>query len=134
LAGGAEYGMRIWLRPDALAKLELTPGDVIAALREQNIQAPAGQIGGPPAAPGQEYTYTVRAPPRLSTPEEFENVLLRATADGRLVRLKDVARVELGAEFYRSFGRVNGNPCGVLLIYMLPGANQIETANLLYER
>src|SRR5690606_180754 len=65
LAGGAEYGMRIWLRPDALAKLELTPGDVIAALREQNIQAPAGQIGGPPAAPGQEYTYTVRAPPRL---------------------------------------------------------------------
>jgi hydrophobic/amphiphilic exporter-1 (mainly G- bacteria), HAE1 family len=117
LAGGAEYGMRIWLRPDELARRELTPADLIAALREQNIQAPAGQIGGAPSQRGQEFTYSVRAPPRLSTPEEFGNVLIRTTPDGRIVRVKDVARVELGGEFYRSFGRVNGKDAGVTRAY-----------------
>ena len=134
LAGGAEYGMRIWVRPDELVRLELTPGDVIHALQEQNIQAPAGQIGAAPSKRGQEYTYTVRAPSRFSTPEQFGNVIVKSTPDGRLVRVSDVARVELGGEFYRSFGRVNGRDAGVLLIYLLPGANQVETANGLYQR
>jgi multidrug efflux pump subunit AcrB len=99
LAGGAEYGMRIWLLPDKLSKLKLTPADVIGAIRQQNIQAPSGQIGAAPSKPDQEFTYTVRAPGKFSTPEEFGEILVRATEDGRQVRLKDVARVELGGEF-----------------------------------
>lgn len=132
LAGGAEYGMRIWLQPDKLAKLQLTSGDVIAAVRQQNIQAPAGQIGASPSKPDQQLTYTVLAPGKFSTPEEFGEILVRATEDGRQVRVKDVARVELGGEFYKSFGALNGKPAGVLLIYLLPGANQIESAKGVY--
>src|SRR5512145_3029252 len=90
LYGGAEYGMRVWLRPDDMAKLELTPADVISAIREQNLQAPAGQIGAAPSPPGQEATYTVRAPGRFSTPEEFESIIIRSTASGALVRIRDV--------------------------------------------
>ncbi len=133
LAGGAEYGMRIWLQPDKLAKLALTPADVISAIKEQNVQAPAGQIGGAPSPADQEFTFTVRAPGRLSSPEEFGEILVRSTDDGRQVRVKDVARIELGAEFYKSFGRYNGKPAGVLLLYMLPGANQIESAHGIYQ-
>jgi hydrophobic/amphiphilic exporter-1 (mainly G- bacteria), HAE1 family len=130
---GSEYGMRIWLQPDKLAKLGLTPADVMSAIREQNLQAPAGQIGGAPSRADQEYTFTVRAPGRLASPEEFENILVRSTDDGRQVRIKDVARVELGAEFYKSFGRYNGKDAGVLMLYLLPGANQIESAHGIYK-
>jgi len=133
LGGGAEYGMRVWLQPDKLAKLQLTPADVIGAIREQNIQAPAGQVGGAPSKPDQEFTYTVRAPGRLSTPEAFGEILVRSTEDGRQVRVRDVARVELGAEFYKSFGRYNGSDAGVLLVYLLPGANQVESAHGVYK-
>ena len=132
LAGGAEYGMRIWLQPDKLANLKLTPSDVIGAIKQQNIQAPAGQIGASPSKPNQQLTYTVLAPGKFSTPEEFGEILVRATDDGRQVRVKDVARVELGGEFYKSFGALNGKPAGVLLIYLLPGANQIESAKGVY--
>ncbi len=132
LAGGAEYGMRVWLKPDKLAKLQMTPGDVIEAIRQQNIQAPAGQVGSAPSKPDQQFTYTIRAPGRFSQPEEFAEILVRATDDGRQVRVKDVARVELGGEFYKSFGALNGKPAGVLLIYLLPGANQIESAEGVY--
>lgn len=132
MAGGAEYGMRIWLLPDKLAKLGLTPADVIGAIRDQNTQAPAGQVGGAPSPAGQEFTLTVRAPGRLSTPEEFGEILVRSTDDGRQVRVKDVARIELGGENYKSFGRFNGKGAGLLLIYLLPGANQIESANGIY--
>ena len=132
MAGGAEYGMRIWLQPDKLAKLGLTPADVMGAIRDQNAQAPAGQVGGAPSPAGQEYTLTVRAPGRLSTPEEFGEILVRSTDDGRQVRVKDVARIELGGENYKSFGRFNGKGAGLLLIYLLPGANQIESANGIY--
>ena len=121
LAGGAEYGMRIWLQPDKLAKLQLTPSDVISAIKQQNIQAPAGQIGASPSKPNQQLTYTVLAPGKFSTPEEFGEILVRATPDGRQIRVKDVARVELGGEFYKSFGALNGKPAGVLLVYLLPG-------------
>ena len=133
LGGGAEYGMRIWLQPDKLAKLGLTPADVIGAIKEQNLQAPAGQIGGAPSRADQEFTYTVRAPGRFSTPEEFGDILVRSTEDARQVRVKDVARVELGAESYKSFGRYNGKDSAVLLIYLLPGANQIESAHGVYQ-
>ena len=132
MAGGAEYGMRIWLLPDKLAKLGLTPADVIGAIRDQNVQAPAGQVGGAPSPAGQEFTLTVRAPGRLGSPEEFGEVLVRSTEDGRQVRVKDVARIELGGENYKSFGRFNGKDAGLLLIYLLPGANQIESANGVY--
>ena len=133
MAGGAEYSMRIWLLPDKLAKLGLTPADVMSAIRDQNAQAPAGQVGGAPSPAGQEYTLTVRAPGRLSTPEEFGEILVRSTDDGRQVRVKDVARIELGGENYKSFGRFNGKGAGLLLIYLLPGANQIESANGIYQ-
>ena len=133
MAGGAEYSMRIWLQPDKLAKLGLTPADVISAIRDQNVQAPAGQIGGAPSPADQEFTYTVRAPGRLATPEEFGEILVRSTEDGRQVRLKDVARVELGGENYKSFGRFNGKDAGLLMMYLLPGANQIESAKGIYK-
>ena len=132
MAGGAEYGMRIWLQPDKLAKLGLTPADVINAIKEQNAQSPAGQVGGAPTPADQEYTFTVRAPGRLSTPEEFGEILVRSTDDGRQVRVKDVARIELGAENYKSFGRFNGKGAGLLMLYLLPGANQIESAAGVY--
>jgi HAE1 family hydrophobic/amphiphilic exporter-1 len=132
LAGGAEYGMRIWLQPDKLADFRLSPSDVIGAIRQQNIQAPAGQIGASPSKPNQQLTYTVLAPGKFSTPEQFAEILVRATPDGRAIRVKDVARVELGGEFYKSFGALNGKPAGVLLVYLLPGANQIESAKGVY--
>ena len=133
MAGGAEYSMRIWLQPDKLAKLGLTPADVISAIRDQNVQAPAGQIGGAPSPADQEFTYTVRAPGRLTTTDEFGEILVRSTEDGRQVRLKDVARVELGGETYKSFGRFNGKDAGLLMMYLLPGANQIESAKGIYK-
>jgi HAE1 family hydrophobic/amphiphilic exporter-1 len=133
LFGGAEYGMRVWLRPNDLATLGLTPNDVVSAIKEQNLQAPAGQIGAAPSAPGQQFTYTVRAPGRLVNPDEFSNIIVRAASDGRQVRIKDVGRVELGAENYTSFGRLNGKPAGVLAVYLLPGANQLQAAQGIYK-
>src|SRR6185369_466288 len=118
---------------DELAKLRLGPSDVVKAVREQNIQAPAGQIGSAPAPPGQEFTYTVKTPARFATPEEFEDIIIRANPDGSQVRLKDVGRAELGQEYYKSFGRLNGGPAGVLAIYLLPGANQVQSAKGIYE-
>ncbi|HJS42911.1 MAG TPA: multidrug efflux RND transporter permease subunit [Gemmatimonadales bacterium] len=131
LYGGAEYSMRIWLRPDRLATLGLTASDVISAVKEQNLQAPAGKVGDEPAPPGQEFTYTVRAPGRLVTPEEFDNIIVRQTAGG-IVRVKDVGRTTLGSENYRSFGRLDGQPAGVLAVYLLPGANQLKSAEGIY--
>ena len=132
LFGGAEFGMRIWLRPDELAKLRLSPSDIVRAIKEQNLQAPAGQIGAAPAPPGQEFTYTVKAPGRFTTPEEFAEIIVRSNPDGSQILLKDVARPELGQEFYKSLGRLNGGPAGVLAVYLLPGANQVESAKGIY--
>ncbi|RPI66754.1 MAG: hydrophobe/amphiphile efflux-1 family RND transporter, partial [Ignavibacteriae bacterium] len=130
---GAEYSMRVWFKPDVLAKMGMTPPDVINAIKEQNIQAPAGKIGDAPSASDQEFTFTVRAPGRLQTPEEFEQIIVRETPDGRVVRVGDVARVELGNEFYKSRGRWNGKPAAALVVYLLPGANQLEAAEGIYE-
>ena len=131
LYGGAEYSMRIWLRPDRLATLGLTASDVISAIKEQNLQAPAGKVGDEPAPPGQEFTYTVRAPGRLVNPEEFDNIIVRQSGSG-IVRIKDVGRTTLGSENYRSFGRLDGKPAGVLAVYLLPGANQLKSAEGIY--
>ena len=133
LFGGTDYGMRIWLRPDLLAKLELTPSDVINAIKEQNLQAPAGRVGMRPSPPDQEFTYTVSAPGRLITEEEFSNIIIRETATGATIRVRDVGRVELGSQDYNSFGRLDGKPAGAMAVYLLPGANQLEAAETIYE-
>lgn len=127
--GGSEYAMRVWVKPDQLAKLGLTVPDITNAIREQSVIAPAGQIGGPPAAPGTEFTYTVRTQGRLSTAEEFGDVVIRSHSDGSQVRVKDVARVELGTQSYAAVSRLNGQPAAVLAVYQLPGANGINVAN-----
>ncbi len=133
LFGGTDYGMRVWIKPDRLAKLGLTPSDVISAIKEQNLQAPAGKIGAAPTPLDQEFTETLSAPGRLVTPEEFENVIVRQTGTGAVVRIKDVGRVELGSQDYNSFGRLNGKPGGAMAVYLLPGANQLKAAETIYE-
>ncbi|HRI19029.1 MAG TPA: efflux RND transporter permease subunit, partial [Burkholderiaceae bacterium] len=133
LFGGADYGMRVWLRPDKLAKLGLTPSDVIAAIREQNLQAPAGRVGAAPSPRDQEFTYTVNAPGRMVTVEEFENIIVRETETGATIRVRDVGRAELGSQSYDTFGRLNGKPAGQMAVYLLPGANQLEASERIYE-
>jgi hydrophobic/amphiphilic exporter-1 (mainly G- bacteria), HAE1 family len=133
LFGGTDYGMRIWLRPDRLAKLALTPSDVISAIKEQNLQAPAGRVGMAPSPKDQEFTYTVSVPGRLVNPEEFENIILRQTETGAQIRIKDVGRAELGSQDYNSFGRLDGKPGGSMAVYLLPGANQLQVASSIYE-
>ena len=133
LFGGADYGMRIWLRPDKLARLALTPSDVIAAIKEQNLQAPAGRVGAAPSPKDQEFTYTVSAPGRLVNAEEFENIIIRETATGAQIRVKDVGRAELGSQNYDSFGRLDGKPSGTMALYLLPGANQLKASEAIYE-
>ncbi|MGD8477280.1 MAG: efflux RND transporter permease subunit, partial [Burkholderiales bacterium] len=127
--GGSDYAMRVWIKPDQLAKLGLTVPDITRAIQEQSVIAPAGQIGGQPAPPGTEFTYTVRTPGRLSTAEEFGDVIVRSNPDGSQVRVKDVARVELGTQTYNALSRLNGGPAAILAVYQLPGANGIEVAN-----
>ena len=133
LFGGTDYGMRVWIKPDRLAKLGLTPSDVIGAIKEQNLQAPAGKVGGAPTPKDQEFTETLSAPGRLITPEEFENIIIRQTGTGAVVRIKDVGRAELGSQDYNSFGRLNGKPGGAMAVYLLPGANQLKAAETIYE-
>ena len=133
LFGGTDYGMRVWIRPDMLGKLGLVPADVISAIKEQNIQAPAGKIGGAPTPTDQEMTETLSAPSRLVTPEEFDNIIIRQTASGAVVRVKDIGHSELGSQDYNSFGRLNGKPGGAMAVYLLPGANQLKAAETIYE-
>ncbi len=133
LFGGTDYGMRVWFKPDMMAKLGLVPADVISAIKEQNIQAPAGKVGGAPTPKDQEMTETVSAPGRLITPEEFENIIVRQTSTGAVVRIKDIGHVELGSQDYNSFGRLNGKPGGAMAVYLLPGANQLKAAETIYE-
>ncbi|HEX8898781.1 MAG TPA: efflux RND transporter permease subunit, partial [Chthoniobacterales bacterium] len=127
--GAGQYAMRLWVKPDQLAKLSVTVTDIINALRAQNTVNPAGQIGGEPAPPGQEFTYTVRSPGRLTSAEEFGEIVIRANPDGSLLRLKEVARIELGAQVYTLSGRLDGKPSAILACYQLPGTNALEAAN-----
>jgi hydrophobe/amphiphile efflux-1 (HAE1) family protein len=123
---GRDYGMRLWLNPETLASLGLTAGDVASAVRDQNLQAAAGQIGQPPAPRGQQFQYTVTTRGRLSTPAEFEDIILRTRSDGSVLRVRDVGRVELGSQSYGSFGRVGGKPAALIGIFQLPGANALD--------
>jgi hydrophobic/amphiphilic exporter-1 (mainly G- bacteria), HAE1 family len=127
--GAGQYAMRVWVKPDQLAKLQVTVPQIVQALNEQNNVNPAGQIGGEPAPSGQQFTYTVRAQGRLVSPEEFGEIILRSNPDGSTLRLKDVARLELGAQTYSLTGRYNGGPAAVMAIYQLPGSNAVDAAN-----
>jgi HAE1 family hydrophobic/amphiphilic exporter-1 len=127
--GAGQYAMRFWIKPDQLAKLNLTVPEVIQAIQAQNTVNPAGQIGAEPVPAGQEFTYSVRAQGRLSSPDEFGNIVLRENAGGSLVRLKDVARIELGAQVYNIRARFNSKPSAVLAVYQLPGSNALDAAN-----
>ncbi len=126
--GAGQYALRIWVKPDQLAKLSVTIPQIAAALQAQNTVNPAGQIGGEPVPSGQQFTYTVRTQGRLITAEEFGNIILRANADGSILHLRDVARIELGAQTYNLNGRFEGKPAAVMAIYQLPGTNAVETA------
>jgi HAE1 family hydrophobic/amphiphilic exporter-1 len=126
--GAGQYAMRFWVKPDQLAKLNITVTDVINAVNSQNSVNPAGQIGSPPMPHGQEFTYAVSAQGRLVNEEQFGDIVLRANPDGSMVRLRDVARIELGAQTYSLQGRLNGSPSAVIAVYQLPGSNAIEAA------
>ncbi len=128
LAGGSDYAMRIWLRPDRIATLGITVPDIVNAINQQNQLSPAGQIGGAPAAPGTEYTYTVRTQGRLLNEEQFGEIIVRSNPDGSQVLLKDLARIELGTMLYNSIGRLNGEPTAVLMLYQIPGTNALDVA------
>jgi len=126
--GAGQYAMRLWVKPDQLAKLGITVTDIANAIQTQNTVNPAGQVGGEPARADQQFTYALLAQGRLTTPEQFGNVVVRETPDGGIVRVKDIARVELGAQAYSEAGRLNGQPAAVLAVYQLPGSNAVETA------
>src|SRR6201997_4066274 len=126
--GAGQYAMRLWVKPDQLAKLGITVPDIISAVQKQNNVNPAGQIGGPPIPSGQKFTYTVRAQGRLQTPEEFGEIVVRANPDGSFVRVRDVARIELGAQTYNLKGRLNGKPAAIVACYQLPGTNAVKAA------
>jgi len=125
--GAGQYAMRFWVDPDHLAKLEITVSEILDAIQKQNTVNPAGQIGGPPVPQGQEFTYTVLAQGRLATAEEFGGIIVRANPDGSIIRLKDVARIELGAQNYAQIGRLDGKPSAAIAVYQLPGSNAIDT-------
>ena len=126
--GAGQYAMRIWVKPDQLAKLQVTVPDIINAIEVQNNVNPAGQIGGEPVPVGQEYTYAVRAQGRLISEQEFGEIVVRAQPDGSVLRLKDVARIELGAQVYNMLGRLDGKPSAVIAVYQLPGSNAVAAA------
>ncbi|MEY4575709.1 MAG: hypothetical protein RL701_412, partial [Pseudomonadota bacterium] len=126
--GAGDYAMRIWLKPDIMSRLGLTATDIQTAVRQQNSVNPAGQLGAEPAPPGQQLTYTMRAQGRLVEPEEFGDVIVRENPDGSNVRVKDVARIELGALNYQQYGTFNGKPAAVVAAFQAPGSNALEVA------
>jgi multidrug efflux pump len=126
--GAGQYAMRLWVKPDQLAKLGITVPDIITAVQKQNNVNPAGQVGGEPIPSGQKFTYAVRAQGRLQTPEEFGEIVVRANPDGSFVRVKDIARIDLGAQTYNVKGRLNGQPSAIVACYQLPGTNAVKAA------
>jgi HAE1 family hydrophobic/amphiphilic exporter-1 len=128
ISGAGEYAMRLWLKPDKLANFGLTVPDIVSAIQTQNAANSAGQVGGEPVPTGQEYTYTARSQGRLAKPEQFAEIIIREQPDGSAVRLKDVARVELGAQTYNTRGRFNSKPAAVISVYQLPGTNALVAA------
>ena len=126
--GAGQYAMRCWVKPDKLAKMGVTVPEIVKAIQTQNTVNPAGQIGGEPVPKGQEFTYAVLAQGRLPSPEEFGQIVIRANSDGSILRLKDVARLDLGAQTYNLVGRYNGKSAAVVAVYQLPGSNAVQTA------
>ena len=129
--GAGQYAMRLWVKPDQLAKLAITVPEIVSAILSQNAVNPAGQVGSEPVPKGQEFTYSVRARGRLSSPEEFGEIVVREEPLGGVVRVKDVARVELGAQNYSVLGRLNGKPGAIIAAYQLPGSNAVQAADAL---
>src|SRR3989454_6603877 len=129
LASRQDYGMRVWVNPSKMATLGLTATDLTAAIQAQNRQNPSGSIGQPPVASGTDLQYPVNAAGRLVDPQQFGDIVLRAESDGSLLRIRDLARVELGAQDYKTFSRFDKKPASVVLVYLTPGANAVETAD-----
>lgn len=129
LFGASDYAMRIWVKPDVLAKLGLAVPDLANAVRQQSNVNPAGQVGAEPAPSGKEMTYTIRAQGRLQTPEEFGEIVVRSNPNGSVVRLKDVARIELGALNYQQRSRMNGQPSAIIAVFQAPGSNALAVAD-----
>src|SRR6204780_4348227 len=125
--GSGQYAMRLWMKPDQLAKLGITVTDIVNALQAQNTVNPAGQVGGDPAPNNQHFTYSVLAQGRLTSPEQFGDVIVREAPNGGTVRVRDVARVELGTQDYSLMARLNGKPSAAIAVYQLPGTNAVQT-------
>lgn len=126
--GASDYSMRIWIKPDRLAQMAITVPEIVSAIRAQSVIVPGGKFGAEPAPPGTEFTYTVRLPERLQTEEEFGEIVIRTTDEGAQVKIKQVARVELGTETYNAFTRMNDKPCAMIALYQAPGTNAVELA------
>src|SRR6266566_2318698 len=126
--GAGQYAMRLWVRPDRLAKLGITVPEIVSAIQAQNTVNPAGKAGGEPAPKGQEFTHSVLAQGRLASPEEFGQIVVRETPAGGVVRVRDVARMELGSQDYSIVGRLNGKPSAIIATYQLPGSNAVDAA------
>jgi len=126
--GASDYSMRIWIRPDRLGYLGVTVPEIIDAIRAQSVIVPGGKLGAEPAPPGTEFTYTVRLPERLQSEKEFGEIVIRTTETGAQVKVKHVARIELGVETYNAFTRLNGKQCSMIALYQAPGANAVELA------
>ncbi|PWJ44828.1 efflux RND transporter permease subunit [Sediminitomix flava] len=129
--GASDYSMRIWVKPDILAKMKITIPELTNAIQSQNVINPGGKFGAEPAPKGTEYTYTVRLPDRLQTPEEFGEIVVRTNSDGSTVKLKDLARIELGVETYNAFSRLDGKSSAILAVYQAPGSNAVDLAQKL---
>src|SRR6201993_589344 len=127
--GAGQYAMRLWVKPDQLAKLGITVPEIVNAIQTQNTVNPAGKIGGEPIPSGQQFSYAVRAQGRLVSPEEFGQIVVRESSEGGVVRVRDVARIELGAQDYSTAGRLNGKPSAVIAVYQLPGSNAVDAAS-----
>src|SRR5580693_9130059 len=127
--GAGQYAMRLWVKPDRLAKLGITVPEIVSAIQSQNSVNPAGQVGGEPVPKGQQFTYSVQAQGRMTSPEEFGEIVIRESVGGAVVRLKDVARVELGAQSYNQVSRLDGKDAAIIAAYQLPGSNAVQAAN-----
>jgi len=127
--GAGQYAVRLWVKPDRLAKLAITVPEIVSAIQAQNSVNPAGQVGSEPVPNGQQFTYSVRAQGRLTSPEEFGEIIVRESPGGAIVRVKDVARVELGAQSYNMVSRLDGKAAAIVAAYQLPGSNAVQTAD-----
>jgi HAE1 family hydrophobic/amphiphilic exporter-1 len=127
--GAGQYAMRLWVKPDRLAKLGITVPEIVSAIQSQNSVNPAGQVGSEPIPKGQQFTYSVQAQGRMTSPEEFGEIIIRESAGGAVVRVKDVARVELGAQSYNMVSRLDGKEAAIIAAYQLPGSNAVQAAN-----